>query len=113
MRASEMVVAIAIVLMPAGVSAAEGQAREAGTPARVPDPVAGVNAMIAPTVPTLLSAGLTAKRDGQEFRASFMPILALDVPYIDVLSESRFTLYTDTSTKMTRASVSVAYNHSH
>jgi len=83
---------------------------DSGSPARAPDAVAGVNALVAPTTPALISAALTTKADGSQFRATIVPFRLADVAYVEVLTEAKLSFLTDTSTGLTRSSLGFSYN---
>ncbi len=58
---------------------------------------------------SLVSAALSGAPDGADFRASFVPG-RLDLPYVEVLSESKFTLFTASRTSLTQLAYSIGYN---
>jgi len=77
---------------------------------RLPAPVAGVQEELAPTSQALASAAVSVKQDGAVFRASSVPLRAVDMAYIPVLSETKLAVSTDTSNNLTRPILSIAYN---
>ena len=81
-----------------------------GTTARVPDPVPGVDALIAPTAQTLATASASGATKGSVFRANIVPLLAVDAPYIPVVSELKFGVATDTSTSLTQITLGLSQN---
>jgi hypothetical protein len=94
---------------------AAGESREsasppaAGTSATLPDPVQGANPLLAPNSAALLSATVSGGQDGTTFRASFAPG-RLDLPYLEVLSESKLSLAFNSTTTLARFVYSVGYN---
>lgn len=101
---------IAASLLAASHRAMAAEGRATGSAARSPDPVDGVNALVTSPTPALLSTALNAKSTGTQLRASFVPLAALDLPYIEGLSELKVSALTDTKTNLTEPSVSISYN---
>ena len=81
-----------------------------GTPARAPDPVAGVDSLLVPSAQTLASAATTFSGIGGVFRATVVPLLAFDANYIPILSETKISLSTDTSNSLTQISIGFSEN---
>jgi hypothetical protein len=69
-----------------------------------------VSSLVAPTTAAVLSAGVTTKSNGTEFKATFVPLKAFDVRYIEVLSETKLVLQTDSATSLSRIGLTFAYN---
>lgn len=83
---------------------------QVGSGPAVVEVASGVNEALAPATQSLFTAGITAKADGTKFRASVVPALLGDYKYREMLSETKITLYTDTSTSLFRVSLSMTYN---
>jgi len=96
---------------PAGGAAAAGpvQRTDAASPA-FPAPVIGVDELIAGTSVAFLSAAITTKSSGTEFRVSSVPLAAFDAGYVPVVSEAALVVSTDTSSSLTRLAASFPYN---
>lgn len=75
-----------------------------------PEPVAGVDALIVRPTLTAVSAALSTKDNNTEFKATFLPAQFIDREYEWPFSEARLVLLSDTSTSLTRVSVSTGYN---
>ncbi len=73
-------------------------------------PVVGVDELVAGTSVAFLSAAVTAKTSGSEFRVSSVPMAAVDRRYVPVLSEAALVASTDTSSSLSRVAVSLPYN---
>jgi len=75
-----------------------------------PTPVAGVEPLVVGTATDFAAAALTTSKNGTEFKASMVPLAAFDLPYMAFVSDAGLTLTADTSSSLTRATVSTGYN---
>ena len=97
----------AIWLSGSGATAQELGALDA---ARVPEAVPGVAPLFVPSTPAALAAAMSANTAGTQFRATLAPLQSIDVHYVEVLSEVKLSLLSDTSTSLTQGSLTVAFN---
>ena len=74
--------------------------------------MAGVNALLSPATNNLATAAISGASAGALFRATFTPARAIDSTYIEVLSESKFTVSYDSKLNLTTIGFSLAYNPS-
>lgn len=75
-----------------------------------PEAVPGVARRIAPTQVDLASAALNGKEKGTEFRMTITPGRLFDTKYYPVLSESKFTILTDSGKSLTQVAYGLSYN---
>jgi hypothetical protein len=76
----------------------------------IPDPVPGASPLIAPSTQAFLTSSVSASSDTPKFRATIVPSRAFDVAYVEVLSEFKFSILTNSDTSLTELSLGASFN---
>jgi hypothetical protein len=114
MQASRVLVVICgllpILVLTGEAAADTRQSTVSGSGVSAPEVVPGASPIVTPTTQALVTTSLSAKSEGAQFRATIVPLRAVDLPYVPVFSEGKLSFLSDTANSSLQSSLTFAYN---